>query len=262
MKKTALLAILLSFSLNADTPNKLTDLERVEILRGLMAEYATVKTFLPRANKPLPFNGDGTFDRKKWEEIGKEQGPAARVGDLVQITKVNIDSDKIVLEINGGVKGKRHWYDRVEVGTGNSTRPINSGQNTNAPGGTSMAINFGKPVPAMSAAEIKKLLAPVLDFEKRSATEQVTESLPPEMQLAVKEKRAIEGMDRDQVILAMGRPRTKSRETKEGVDYEDWIYGLPPGKVTFVTFSGSKVVKVKETYAGLGGQTAPPLPAH
>jgi hypothetical protein len=125
-----------------------------------------------------------------------------------------------------------------------------------------MAINFGKPVPAMSAAEIKKLLAPVLDFEKRSATEQVTESLPPEMQLAVKEKRAIEGMDRDQVILAMGRPRTKSRETKEGVDYEDWIYGLPPGKVTFVTFSGSKVVKVKETYAGLGGQTAPPLPAH
>ena len=44
------------------------------------------------------------------------------------------------------------------------------------------------------------MLAPILDFEKRSATEQAIESLPPEIQTAVKEKRAIEGMDRDQVI--------------------------------------------------------------
>ena len=47
-----------------------------------------------------------------------------------------------------------------------------------------------------------------------------------------------------------------TRETKEGVEYEDWIYGTPPGRVTFVTFVGAKVVKVKETYAGLGGSIA------
>ena len=69
-----------------------------------------------------------------------------------------------------------------------------------------MRCIFDKAVPAMQAAELKKLLAPILDFEKRSATEQVVESLPPEIQTAVKEKRAIEGMDRDQVILALGKP--------------------------------------------------------
>ena len=71
---------------------------------------------------------------------GKQLGPAARPGDLVQVTKVDIDDDKIVLEINGGAKGKRKWYQNVEVGMGNSTTPINSQQNTAAPGGTTIAL--------------------------------------------------------------------------------------------------------------------------
>jgi hypothetical protein len=76
------------------------------------------------------------------------------------------------------------------------------------------------------------------------------------VQKAITEKRALEGMNHDQVLLALGHPRQKYRETKDGVDLEDWIYGEAPGKVTFVTFSGNKVVKVKEQYAGLGIQTA------
>jgi hypothetical protein len=63
-------------------------------------------------------------------------------------------------------------------------------------------------------------------------------------------------MNRDQVLLAIGRPLRKTRETKEGAEMEDWIYGEPPGRVTFVTFTGNKVVRVKETYAGLGGNIA------
>jgi hypothetical protein len=35
---------------------------------------------------------------------------------------------------------------------------------------------------------------------------------------------------------------------------------VPPGKITFVTFAGSKVIQVKDTYAGLGGSVAEPLP--
>ena len=258
------LIFLLAVSLNADSPKEPTKLnfdQRVEIVRGLMAEYATVKTFLPRSKKPLAMDGTGKYDKKKWDEIGREFGPAARVGDLVQITKVTLEDEKILLEINGGMKGKGKWYDKVEVGMGNSTRPI-GGQNSNAPAGTYIVLEFGKPVPPMLAADIKKLLAPVLDFEKHSATEQAIDSLPPEVQKAVKENRAIEGMDRDQVIMALGKPRTKSRETKDGMELEDWIYGNPPGKIVFVTFNGNKVLAVKETYAGLGGQVAPPLPVH
>jgi len=240
---------------------KLTDDDRVEILRGIMAEYATVKTFLPRSKKPLPFDSTGTWDKQAWAEAGKEFGPAARVGDQVQVTRVSIENDKIVLEINGGMKGKGHWYDHVQIGMGGSTSPISTQQNTNAPSGTNVAILFNKPVPPVKAAEIKKMLAPVLDFEKQTATENYVEKLPEPIQNAIKANKAIEGMDRDQVLLALGKPRHKERNvTKDGVEVEDWIFGDPPGKITFVTFTGSKVTQIKEAFADVGGSTAPPLP--
>ncbi len=130
--------------------------------------------------------------------------------------------------------------------------PIST-NDSNAPGGTSIAILFHKPLEPIKSSEIKKMLAPVLDFEKHSVTEIYSETLPPETQKAIKEKRVLEGMNHEQVIMAMGRPRLKSREPdKEGFEVEDWVYGMPPGKITFVSFNGDKVIKVKESYAGLG----------
>ena len=252
--------LLLATPLFADA-RKLTFEERVELVRGLMAEYATAKTALPRSKKALPFDSaTSTWDKAKWDEAGKEFGPAARVGDMIQITKVDLEDDKIVLEINGGLKSGRKWYERIEVGMGSQTRPVSSGQSTNAPGGTTLAILFPKGVPPMEAAEFKKLLKPILDFERRTATQNYMDTLPPEIQKAIKEKKPIEGMDREQVILALGRPRHKTREVKDGAEIEDWIYGQPPGKISFITFEGSKVVRVKDTYAGLGGSVADPLP--
>jgi len=237
---------------------KLQDEDRVEILRGLMAEYATANVVLPKSKKPLPFDTKtGKTDREKWGEAAKEYGPAARVGDLVQVTKVQIHKDNIELEINGGFRTGPKWHERIQVGMGNSTSPVSRGSNANM--GTILAIRFEGDVPPLEAKEIKKLMAPILDFEKRSATENYLDSLPEPMQVAIKEHRAIEGMDREQVLLALGRPRHKQRETKDGVEAEDWIYGQPPGKITFVTFHGSKVARVKDAYAGLGGSTAAPL---
>jgi len=230
--------------------------QRIAIIRGMTAEFATSKILLPRSKKALAFPSNGKFDKTEWDQAAKTLGPAARVGDLIQVTKVDINKDEIVFEINGGMKGGHKWYDHVQVGMGTQTAPIR-GSNTPAPGGTTIALKFEKSVPALEASDIKKMLAPILDFEKRSATEQLVETLPPEVQAAVKEKRAIEGMDREQVLLALGKPRTKVRETKDGVDTEDWIYGLPPGKVTFITFANGKVSRVKDTYAGLGGETVP-----
>lgn len=237
---------------------KLTPEQRVEIIRGMTAEDATAKNPLPRSRKPLLFSIDGQFDKKEWAALGREYGPAARAGDMVRITKVSIEQDRLILEINGGFKGGRRWYEGVEVGMGTSTRRVAGG--SNAPGGTVIALLFHKPLPPLKAAEIKKLLAPLLDFEKRTATESVLESLPPEIKQAVIEKRAVEGMDRDQVLMALGKPVRKVREVKDGVEMEDWVYGRPPGKIVFVTFDGNKAVRVKETYAGLGTEAAPLSP--
>jgi hypothetical protein len=241
---------------------KLSFEDRVELTRGLMAEYGTVKVLLPRSKKALEFNSDGTYDKKGWSEIAKESGPAARTGDSVQITKLTLEHDRIVFEINGGFKGGRKWYQGVQIGGGMggaSTHPIGTDNDSNAPGGTSLAILFHKPLEPIKAAEVKKMLAPVLDFEKHSVTEIYSETLPPEVQKAIKEKRVTEGMNHEQVVMALGRPVHHERSTKDGLDLEDWVYGTAPGKIVFVTFTGDKVIKVKEAYAGLGTQVQDPV---
>ena len=82
----------------------------------------------------------------------------------------------------------------------------------------------------LSSAEVKRILAPILDFDKRSATVLYAETLPPEMQRAVKEKRAIVGMEREQVLLAMGHPDHKYRESKDGVEPKTGFTARPPGR--------------------------------
>ncbi len=167
----------------------------------------------------------------------------------------------MILEINGGLKSGDKWYKHVQVGMGGmgGLGQPTGGNDPNQQAGTTgtyIDLNFHKPMENLSSAEVKKILAPVLDFDKRSAVALYSETLSPEMKQAIAEKRVLVGMDRDQVLLVLGHPDHKYRETKDGVDSEDWIFGTPPGKVTFVTFAGSKVTKVKDEYAGLGGQVS------
>jgi hypothetical protein len=251
-------AICLS-GLASASEQRLTEQDRVELLRGLTAEYAIVKAYLPRSRKPLPFDVKSGFDKKQWEAMGQELGPAARLGDQVQVTAITIENDRIILEINHGLKAKGSWKDHVQVGLGGSTAPI-SQSNAAAATGTYIALLFDQRIPPIKSTEVKKILAPVLDFDKHSATESYVEQLPEPVQKAIKANKVIEGMDRDQVLLAMGKPRHKERGLMDGVETEDWVYGFPPGKITFVTFNGSKVVKVKEAYADIGGSTAMPNP--
>ncbi len=141
--------------------------------------------------------------------------------------------------------------DRIHVDVGGMPRATSTPTNP-APGyqgtGATLYLDFGRPVPDMSPDELKKLLGGVLDFSKqRSAAVQWAETLPPEMQKAIKEKRAVVGMDREMVVAALGRPERKVRERdEEGNEVEDWIYGQPPQKTIFVRFSGDRAISVKQ----------------
>jgi hypothetical protein len=249
----AALAAWAALSGNADT-KKLTEERRRELIRGLTAEWATAKVVLPMSKKPLPLDSLGAWDEQAWREANYKNGPAARPGDMVQITKVEVGSDKIKIEINDGSK-KGSFWDRVQVGTGTQTVPLTRPK-TNAMMGTSMEIKFPGPLGDIDAADVKKILAAVLDFDKRTAIESYLDSLPEPIREAIKAEKAIVGMDREQVLLAMGTPVRKVREVKGDVEYEDWQYGKPPGVMRFVVFAGGKVVEIKEYYAGLGGSIA------
>ena len=76
----------------------------------------------------------------------------------------------------------------VAGGTASNTAPtrIGDGVDDNTPFGTSIAIVFHKPLEPIKAAEVKKMLAPVLDFDKHSVTEIYSQTLPLEVQVAIR----------------------------------------------------------------------------
>lgn len=239
----------------AALPAKMSDLEKQTLIRDLTAELGTAKLLIPRSKKPLGLKPDGTFDVQEWGAALNEFGPAARLGDMVQITKVKLKDKELILELNYGLSGGRKWWHRIQV-SGSTRTGTTLGQNqaTHAPGGTELALVFEDGLPHKTAKEFLDLLKPVLDFEQRSATELYMDKLEPKYREAIEKGEVLEGMDRDMVLLAKNKPDKKYRETKDGVEREDWIYGKPPGDVVFVTFEGGEVTRVKHEHANLGGE--------
>ena len=238
---------------------KLNELERANIVRGLVAELGTAKTMIPRSKKPLELDAKGQYDKDAWTDAMEEFGPAARLGDMVEITKVEFKENKLVIQLNHGISGGRKWWHRVQV-SGNTNRDGTLGQGATvyAPGGTTLALTFEDEIPSVEPGEFKKMLKPVLDFEQRSATELYVEKLPEEFKEAIEAKKAVVGMDRDMVLLARGKPNRKVRDFKDGAETEDWIYGVPPGNVSFITFEDGKVIRIKDSYATVGGEVKKP----
>ncbi|MGH9796196.1 MAG: hypothetical protein ACRD5G_15620, partial [Candidatus Acidiferrales bacterium] len=114
--------------------------------------------------------------------------------------------------------------------------------------GSTLILEFDDDIPDLTVQELKQYLGVFVDFEgQRSAAVHWIDTLPPEIQDAIKEKRAIVGMDREMVVASMGKPEKKVREKDiDGLETEDWIYGHPPAKTVFVKFAGDKVISVKE----------------
>ncbi len=231
---------------------------RLALVRYVHSEFA-------RAVKPLPAGRHGfrmaagkPLDEKALQQMITVDGTAVNPGDTVQITKMEFKDTQIVFDLNGGGRGRTRWRDRIQVQMSGAPRPqvttTTSDPNPppNAPTGRgrgcTLILDFGRPLPDMTPDELKQQLSAVLDFSKqRSASVLWTQSLPPEMQKAIEQKRAVVGMDRDMVLAAMGKPERKVRERDaNGMDTEDWIYGQPPGKTVFVRFAGDRVTRVQQ----------------
>jgi len=165
-----LAAVVAATVVHADT-HKLTDEQKRELVRGLTAEWAKAKVDLPVSKKPLPFDSIGARDEEFWKDAMYKNGPAARVNDMVQITKVKIGDDKIELELNDGSK-KGSFMDHVQIGGsgGNVTQPDRRPP-TASQQGTSIEIKFPQTIGDIDASGVKKILTSIMDFDKHSATE-------------------------------------------------------------------------------------------
>jgi len=234
----------------------LQDASRLNLIRYVSGEFA-------KAIKPLPAGKEGFLvyvgkpvNADLLDRAVATHGAAVRTGDNVQITRLEFRDHQIVVDLNGGGRGKKSWRDRIHLEVGGlptaqttTTNPQETGPPGMQPGmGSTVYLEFTKPIPDISPDELKQILAPFLDFTKqRSASVQWFDTLPPDIRKAITDRRATLGMDREMVVAAIGRPDHKVRERdSEGNDIEDWIYGQPPSKTVFVRFTGDRVTSIKQ----------------
>ncbi|HKW55816.1 MAG TPA: hypothetical protein VJN42_00535 [Candidatus Acidoferrum sp.] len=232
----------------------LQETSRLELIRFVSGEFA-------RATKALPAGKDGftvyvgkPIQPEFLERALATHGAAVNSGDKVQITRLDFRSEEIIVDLNGGGRGKKRLRDRFHIEMGGiptmqtTTEPEQTGPPGLQPGmGSTLYLQFDKPVPDLSPNDLKQILSPFLDFSSRSASVQWIDTLPPETKKAIQERRPLVGMDREEVVAAMGKPDHKVRERdSQGNDIEDWIYGQPPSKTIFVRFSGEHVTNIRQ----------------
>lgn len=224
---------------------------RIELIRTMQAEFGFAKRVIPKGEKGLQLTSNGQIspDDQTVNMQVATYGPAARPGEKLQITDVIIKNSEIVFDLNGGSKKKGHWYDHVEVGGGGGMVPMHQEKGLNNKGCT-LVLMFPKYVPEMTATDVKKMLEPVIDFTVKSPAQAYLDTLPPKLKQSIQNHQALVGMSKDMVMDALGRPPKRIRETDGNVDYEEWIYGEPPGDMQFVRFVNEEVVRVEHIQVG------------
>jgi hypothetical protein len=237
----------------------LSEASKLSLIRYVSGEFAKARKPLPGGKEGFILYVDKPINQEYLDRVVANRGAAINSGDNVQITNLEFHDNSITVDLNGGGRPKKHWRDHIQIGMGGNPMPQptttqqDPQQEQGPPGvqpgmGGTIYVNFPQHVPDLTPDQLKEILAPLLDFNKvRSASVHWVDTLPPATQKAITERRAILGMDRDEVVAAMGKPDRKVRERDtNGNDTEDWIYGHPPDKTIFVKFTSEKVSAIKQ----------------
>ncbi len=238
----------------------LQESSKLALIRYVSGEFAKARKPIPGGKEGITMHADKPLDEDALNHAVVLRGAAVNSGDKAQITKLEFHEHTIIVDVNGGGRPKKNWRDHIQFGMGGAPMPTSTttvsdpnGQDQGPPGfqqghGGTIYLQFDKDVPDLTPDDLKALLAPFLDFSKeRSASVHWIDTLPPEMKKAITERKAVVGMDREEVVAAIGKPDRKVRERDaDGNDTEDWIYGRPPEKTVFVHFTGERVTTVKQ----------------
>jgi hypothetical protein len=219
---------------------------RYEIIHDFETLLVYSRTNFPMGTKGLILK-DGVIspNGEEMQQTLNLWGPSIKPGDPAHISYIQIKPDHIHFEINGGPVHRQKWYQRIEISGGDgpvTTSPDNPQTN---PHGSYLDLYFDKYVPEMTAAQLRGILYPVLDFAAHNKEQAYLDSLPPKVSEAIQQHRVLVGMNQEMVLHAMGKPPKKDREQAGDTMYEEWIYGEMPADVNFVRFVGDEVVRVE-----------------
>jgi len=105
-------------SQNVGKDSSLQDSSKLNLIRYVSGEFA-------RAVKPLPAGKEGfivhvgqPMDADMLDRQVATHGAAVNTGDHVQITKLEFHEKQIVVDLNGGGRGKKRLRDRIHLEMG------------------------------------------------------------------------------------------------------------------------------------------------
>jgi hypothetical protein len=227
-------------------PPRLSGQTRVELIRLFQSELVFIRTAFPMGRRGLTLK-DGVISPSgpELQSMMATWGPAVKPGDQARISAMEIKSDRIRFEINGGPIKKQKWYQRLQVAGAGGMVPVAPSDPNANPRGSYVDLVFNNYVPELTPPQLKQLLRPVFDFDAKSARDAYLESVPPKVKEAIQNHQVLVGMNREMVTYSKGRPPRKVREKDGETEYEDWIYGEPPQDVDFIRFVGDEVTRVE-----------------
>jgi hypothetical protein len=220
----------------------ITTRTREELIRIFQSEQAFAVRPLPLGTHGLALHANGNLSPSGSGYVDQleKDGISSKPGDRVMISKFDIKPDRIVFEFNGGPEKHHRILQHIEVGE--APLAYDDGQ---VPVGSRFTLLFDKFVPEMNAAQLRALIAPILDFSLKTPDQAYADTLPPKLKNAILNHEVLVGMNRDMVIHAVGRPDRKVREMDGQMPIEIWIYGEPPHEVQFVRFNGNRVIRLE-----------------
>jgi hypothetical protein len=244
---------------------------RLDLIRNLEAEQGFAHRELPLgAGMVLVANGNMSPTEDQYKRMLYEKGQSAAPGDRVEISKLEFKGDRIVIDFNGGPYAKHRFLSHISI------NDMQLAQQGPIATGCRVTLVFEGGIPEVTAAEVKALLDPVVDFKAKNSAEAYADTLPPKVREAIEAHEILVGMDRRMVLASVGEPKTKHREHSNAGDddsalYEEWIYGEPPQDTKFVRFQHGRVARLEIAAIGkpiqvferneVGQQNAPVLNA-
>jgi hypothetical protein len=235
----------------ADAP-RMSKQTRFEIIRDFETQLVYSRTSFPMGSRGLNLHdGEITPNGSDLQTLLAMWGPSIKPGDPAHISFIRIKDDHIHFDLNGGPVHRKKWYQHIQVsGSSGTPVPLSKDESTDNPHGSYLDIYFDKYVPEMSAAQLRAILLPVLDFKARNKEEAYLDTVPPKVKEAIKAHHVLVGMNTEMVIHAKGKAPKKVREKDGENEYEEWIYGEAPADVEFVRIISDEVVRIETMKVG------------
>ena len=186
----------------------------------------------PKSEKRLDDRG---IDLKEMSKYLKEKGVGVEREEWVPITELKINSDRVEVHLAGGGEGR-----------GGSKNAAKKGAGYKRAGGSRINFRYNRELTDadLQPATFLIFLGRVLDTTRISQSVTI-KAMSADDRKAIAEKKIIEGMTYQMVLLSSGEPdQKKVDDTDESTLKETWYY-LKDGHRIVVRFQNGTVVKVQ-----------------